>query len=551
MHISRPSLSVSVLIAVTALAAHAALHPVSAHAIVPLGQFGEGPGDQAGLLDPALGVAVDGAGRVYVSELNRISVFSPRGAFLRAFGKDVVPGNANGDFEQCTTTCKDGVRGGEEGALDGAAGIATDAEGVLYVAEAVNRRISVFDQQGRFLRAFGRDVDPRNAGTGPEVCTQRCQRGQSGSGPGALGAPQSVTIDSAGVLWVPDAVNSRVSLYTRDGRFVRAFGKGVNRVLGGRTDRCTTRCGPGVRSGDAGALSFPAAAAVDAAGNVYVSERDNRRVSVFAPDLAFRHAFGADVVPGSAQTQFEVCTSATGCKSGSTGAIFGPGGGPRPRANGPGILNQPIGLAIAPDGRIHIAEIPNQRVSVFSPAPAFLGAFGKDVVPDNPVTVFEECVASCKAGTTGAGPGELTNPELVTFDCRGALYVAEDASGRVQRFGEPGTAEPPCVEPAALSRPFGITNVRRDPRRGRATLTIRVPWSAAVRLRGPGIRPAGAQVEFQRRIQLPVRPARATLRHLRRHGTARVRVDVTYWPWGGTQRTKTRRILLRLQPRTD
>ena len=549
MHISRPSLSVSVLVAVAALAAHVALHPVSAHAIVPLGQFGEGPGDQAGLLDPALGVAVDGSGRVYVSEVNRISVFSPRGAFLRAFGKDVVPGNANGEFEQCTTVCKNGVPGGEEGALDGAAGIATDAEGVLYVAEASNRRISVFDQQGRFLRAFGRDVDPTNAGTGPEVCTQRCQRGQSGSGPGALGAPQSVAIDSAGVLWVPDAVNSRVSLYTRDGRFVRAFGKGVNRVLGGRTDRCTTRCGPGVRSGDAGALSFPAAAAVDAAGNIYVTERDNRRVSVFGPNHAFRHAFGADVVPSNGQNQFEVCTPATGCKSGTTGAVFGGGGssGPRPRANGPGILNQPIGIAIAPDGRIHVAETLNRRVSVFSPAPAFLGAFGKDVVPDNPVTAFEECTVSCKAGAAGAGPGELANPELVAFDCRGALYVAEDANGRVQRFGEPGTEEPPCVEPAALARPFGIANVDRDPRRGGATLTLTVPWSASLRLRGRGIRPAAAQVEFRRRVRLAVRPTRSTLRRLRRHGSARVRVDVTYWPWGGTRRTKSRRIVLRLR----
>ena len=532
--------------AVAALAAHAALPPVSAHAIVPLGQFGEGPGDQAGLLDPALGVAVDGSGRVYVSELNRISVFSPRGAFLRAFGKDVVPNNASGEFEQCTTVCKNGVPGGEEGALDGAAGIATDAEGVLYVAEASNRRISVFDQQGRFVRAFGKDVDPTNAGTGPEVCTQRCQRGRPGSRSGELVTPQSVTV-AAGVLWVPDAAMSRVSVFRRDGTFLRSFGMGVNRFPGGRPDLCGSLCGAGVRSGDAGALSFPAAVALDAAGNIYVSERDNRRVSVFGPNHAFRHAFGADVVPSNGQTGFEVCTPATVCKSGSTGAVFGGGGGPRPRANGPGILNQPIGIAIAPDGRIHVAETPNRRVSVFSPAPAFLGAFGKDVVPDNPVTTFEECTASCKAGAAGAGPGELANPELVAFDCRGALYVAEDANGRVQRFGEPGTEEPPCLEPAALARPFGIANVDRDPRRGDATLTLLVPWSASVRLRGRGIRPAVAQVEFRRRVRLAVRPTRATLRRLRRHGSAPVRVDVTYWPWGGTRRTKSRRIVLRLR----
>ena len=540
---------IALLVAMTlaALAGKSALHPGFAHAIVPLGQFGEGPGDQAGLLDPALGVAIDGTGRVYVSELNRISVFTPRGAFLRAFGKDVVPNNASRDFEQCTTVCKDGEPGGEAGALAGAAGIATDADGLLYVAEASNRRISVFNQQGGFVRAFGRDVDPANPGTGLEVCTDRCQAGRPGSRSGQLVTPQSVTV-AAGVLWVPDAALSRISVFRGDGTFLRSFGKDVNLFAGGRPDVCTSLCGAGVSSGDAGALSSPTAVALDASGNIYVTDRNNRRVSVFGVNHAFRHAFGSDVVPNNGRTVFEVCTLATGCKSGSTGAVFGggSGGGPRPRANGPGVLNQPGGIAIAPDGRIHVSEIPNQRVSVFSPAPVFLGAFGKDVVPDNAVTGFEECVASCKAGTAGAGPGELSNPELIAFDCRGALYVAEDASGRVQRFGEPGTEEPPCAVPAALARPFGITNVDRDPQRGSATLTLSIPWSAGVRVRGRGIRPVATQVEFQRRIELAVRPTGATLQQLRLHGTARVRAEVTYWPWGGTQRKRSRPIVLRL-----
>ncbi|HWM08396.1 MAG TPA: NHL repeat-containing protein, partial [Solirubrobacteraceae bacterium] len=460
------------------------------------------------------------------------------------------PNNANEGFEQCTTVCKDGEPGGEAGALAGAAGIATDADGLLYVAEAVNRRISVFNQQGGFVRAFGRDVDPANAGTNAEVCTDRCQTGQVGSGPGQLGTPQSVTV-AAGVLWVPDAALSRVSVFGRDGTVLRSFGKNVNRFSGGRPDVCTSLCRSGVSSGEAGALSAPTAIARDASGNLYVTDRGNRRVSVFGLDHAFRHAFGSDVVPSNGRNGYEVCTLATGCKSGTTGAVFGggSGGGPRPRANGPGVLNQPGGIAIAPDGRIHVSEIPNQRVSVFSPAPAFLGAFGKDVVPDNAVTGFEECVANCKAGTAGAGQGELSNPELMAFDCRGALYVAEDASGRVQRFGEPGTEEPPCTAPAALDRPFGIANVDRDTRRGSATMTLTIPWSAGVRLRGPGIRPVAKQVEFRRRIELAVRPTGATLRELRRHGTARVRAEVTYWPWGGAQRKRSRSIVLRLGDR--
>jgi DNA-binding beta-propeller fold protein YncE len=527
-----------------------------APAITPLGQFGEGPGDQAGLLDSSLGVAVDSRGRVYASELTRISVFSPQGPFLRAFGKNVAPGNARTRFEQCTTVCQAGERGGDSGELNDAAGLAVDAEDILYVADARNHRVSVFDQQGGFVRSFGKDVDPDDDSNGTDVCDsfESCEPGVPGTGPGELNFPQAVAIDPAGVLLVADVGNNRVSLYSRDGSFLRAFGRGVNRILGGRTDVCSSRCGPGVRSDIAGALAGPVAVAVDRAGNVYVSEFLNRRVSVFSPDLAFQRAFGSDVIPANGETGFEVCTSATGCKAGSTGAVFGrPGSGVR--TNGPGVLNRPVGVALDTGGRLYVAESENHRVSVFSPASAFLGAFGKDVVPDNSRTGFERCGASCKAGASGAGPGELNGPSRVALDCRGALYVAEAFNGRIARFGEPGTPPPPCAAPPATSRRFGIMDVRRNPRKATATLIVSVPWSAGIRVRGRGIRSVRKQKEFAGRTRLAIRPTRATMRRLARSGKAVVRARVTYAPWGGDRRTKTRKIELRkprsARPRSD
>jgi DNA-binding beta-propeller fold protein YncE len=542
----------ALLLVVLALAAMAGAS--SATAIVPLGQFGDGPGDQAGLLEGPVGTAVDQSGRVYVTETgvanSRVSVFSPSGAFLRAFGKDVVPNNGRTGFEQCTTSCKAGERGVEEGELSAPGGIAVDAEGVVYVAEQGNDRISVFNQQGRFVRTFGKDVDRLNDGTGYEVCTQNCKQGEPGSGPGELGGPAGLAVDRDGLLWVVDAVNNRVSVYTRQGEFLHAFGKGVNRILGGRTDRCSSRCGPGVRSGEAGALGGAVSVGLDAAGNVYVSEAENNRVSVFSPDLAFERAFGADVIASNGEAGFEVCTTATGCKAGTLGGSFGrPGRGGGP-INGPGVLNRPSGLVVDASDSVHVSEILNHRVSTFSSALAFLRAFGKDVIPDNAGTGFEECGALCKAGLPGAGTGELSSPVLLALDCRGALYVAEAENGRVQKFGDPGTEPPPCTTPAALSRPFGIMKVRRNLRRGTATLRVSIPWSAALRLRGRGIVPVTRQVEFAGRTRLIVRPTRATRRKLERTGRALVRVKVTYAPWGGRPRTKARTVELRAERAT-
>ena len=529
-----PARAALLLVALLLLAPAVAATPASA--IVPLGQFGQGPGDQAGLLDSPRGVALDGDGRLYVSEGERISVFSPQGAFLRAFGKNVVPGNARTGFEQCTTICQAGERGGDSGEFANAHGLAVDAEGLLYVADEQQNRVSVFNQQGGFVRGFGKDVDSDDPGTGFEVCTLGgCQPGQAGSGPGELDGPIGLTVASNGTLFVVDAGNDRVAVYTLDGRFLRAFGRRVNRLLGGPTDVCASRCGRGIRGAGAGELNLPSAVAVDPGLNVYVSDSQNNRLSVFAPDLSFQRAYGADVIPGNGFTGFEVCTSVSGCKEGSTAVP----------ADGPGVLNEPAGVAIGSRGRVFVSEVRNHRVSVFSPASSFLRAFGKDVIPDNAGAGFEECLATCKAAAFGAGRGELSAPLGVTSDCRGAIYVADRFNGRAQRFGARGTDSPPCTDAPALAKPFGIMRARRHPSRGTATLTISIPWSAGLKLRGRGVVAVDRQAEFPGRTRLAVRPRGAVKRRLDRRGRARVKVRVTYWPWGGRPRSKSRTLELR------
>ena len=45
-------------------------------------------------------------------------------------------------------------------------------------------------------------------------------------------------------------------------------------------------------------------------------------------------------------------------------------------------------------------------------------------------TGFETCTASCKAGVSGNGAGQLDAPGRVATDCRGAIYVADEGNHR-------------------------------------------------------------------------------------------------------------------------
>jgi hypothetical protein len=212
-------------------------------------------------------VAVGPDGSVYVSDWlnNRISVFNPQGAFLRAFGYNVI---AFGGAEICTNACQAGQPGGAAGQLNFARGLTVDAEGTVYVGDSENDRITVFDSAGNFLRAFGYDVVPGGSG-GLEVCTTSCQSGVGGGSAGQLDSPQDAAVDSQGNLYVPEFWNTRVSVFTVAGGFLRAFGADV--IPGGGTgfETCTSAC----KSGGPGLFGVLTSAATDCRGSVYLADQ--------------------------------------------------------------------------------------------------------------------------------------------------------------------------------------------------------------------------------------------------------------------------------------
>jgi DNA-binding beta-propeller fold protein YncE len=310
------------------------------------------PGGRAGQLGFPAGIAVE-TGDVYVTDPanDRVSQFTTEGAFVRAIGYDVVSGGGKG-FEICTqaTGCKAGIAGAKAGQLSGPSYVASDGAGSIFVTDQANTRVNQFTDAGAFVRAWGFDVVP-GGGKGFEICTQAtgCKRGEAGDRAGQLSLPTGIAA-AGNSLYVADG-NSRISQFTTEGSFVRAFGYDVVPGDGERFEICTlvTRCKRGTSGGAAGQLSsFVLGLGADVAGNVYVAESGNARVSQFTAEGYFVRAFGRDVVPGGSEG-FETCTLATDCKRGR-------------RTRGDRVLSLPSAVAVDPSGAIYVSDADASRI---------------------------------------------------------------------------------------------------------------------------------------------------------------------------------------------
>src|SRR5215469_1885015 len=81
-------------------------------------------------------------------------------------------------------------------------GLAVDADGNLYVCDTLNDRVEVFDADGKFILAYGKN----------------------GDGPGYFARPKGVAIDSDGHIWVADGMQDRVQVFNQQWQLLIVFG---------------------------------------------------------------------------------------------------------------------------------------------------------------------------------------------------------------------------------------------------------------------------------------------------------------------------------------
>jgi uncharacterized protein (TIGR03437 family) len=190
-----------------------------------------------------------------------------------------------------TTVAGGGTQFGDNGPAIGAqlndpSAIALDAAGNIYIADTSNNRIRKVSG-GIVTTVAGNGNQGFSGDNGPSTSAQ-------------LSAPAGVAVDSAGNLYIADTGNSRI----------RRVENGV----------ITTVAGGGTQAGGNGPatsaqLGLLFGVAVDAAGNIYVSDVENSRIQLLTPSAsllinaggvvnAASSAAGSPVAPGSIATVF-------------------------------------------------------------------------------------------------------------------------------------------------------------------------------------------------------------------------------------------------------
>ena len=179
-----------------------------------------------GLFRQVTDVAWDAAGNTYISDgyiNSRIAKVDRDGNWLKSWGE---PGDKPGQFDTPHS-------------------IAVDAEGNVYVADRGNRRIQVFDGDGKFLRQITIDV-PVDPDARPAIGNKTVHP----SGSRMPGSPWAICITPGPhqVLYSSDAFPGRIYKLTLEGKVLGIFGRsgmsGISQPLGTSMSKSPLRVPP-------------------------------------------------------------------------------------------------------------------------------------------------------------------------------------------------------------------------------------------------------------------------------------------------------------------
>jgi len=370
-----------------------------------------GPATSADLSYPE-SVAVDSAGRLYIADWNNNRI--------RKVANGVI-----------TTVVGGGTEIGGNGPSTSAqlgypSAVALDSAGNLYIADAESNLIWKVSN-GAIAAVAGNGTQGFSGDSGPATSAQ-------------LSGPLGVAADSAGNLYISDSGNNRVRKVT-NGVITTVVGNGMGGFSGDNGPATTAQ------------LSFPAGVAVDASGSLYIADTNNQRVRKVANGVittvagnGMCCASGPDNVPatdGVLSQPFGLAVDAGGnlyisddlygnhvlkLSNGVINVVAGGGTNGFSGDNGAATsaqLWQPAGIALDSAGNLYIADFTNQRIRKVS---------------NGVITTVAGNGAEGFSGDGGpAFYAQLNGPVGVAADSSGDVYVADSGNGRIRLLSPAGS----------------------------------------------------------------------------------------------------------------
>jgi uncharacterized protein (TIGR03437 family) len=363
-----------------------------------------GPATSAQLNNPS-GVAVDSSGNLYIADSGNARIRKVSGGVITT----VAGGGSSGFFDTGPATSAQ---------LWAPGGIALDSNGNLYFCDTA---------------LFGYGLIRKVSGG---VITTVAGGGSSGlgdNGPATsaqLYMPTGVAVDSAGNLYIADAINYRVRKVT-NGVIATVAGNGTQGFSGDNGPAASAQ------------LSGPTGIAADSAGNLYIADSGNiRKVSngVIATVAGNgTQGFSGDNGPAtSAQLYLPwgVAVDPAGnlyiadtynsrirkVTNGVITTVAGNGTQSFSGDNGPATSARLYGshaVAAGPDGSVYIADSSNNRI--------------RKVANSVITTVAGTGTAGFSGDNGPAISAQLTDPEGVAVDSAGNLYIADTGYSRVRK----------------------------------------------------------------------------------------------------------------------
>ncbi|HTM50992.1 MAG TPA: hypothetical protein VL285_19985 [Bryobacteraceae bacterium] len=427
-----------------------------------IGATGDGGPATSATLNFPTGVAADRSGNLYIADFQN--------ARVRRVGSNgiITTVAGNGTFR----LSPDGIAA-TSAALHIASGIALDPAGNLYIAE---------NQRPRVRRVGANGVIQTIAGNG--------QQGFSGEGVAAttasLFSPSRVAVDRSGNLFVSDNLLNRIRRVTPAGIIQTVAGTGLDSFAGDN--------GPATSA----ALHQPEGIALDAAGNLYIADFRNNRVrrvntagtitTVAGNGQAASTGDGGPATAAALNAPVGVALDARGNlyiserfgnrvrMVNATGTISTFAGNGQPASTGDGgvaasaSLNQPAGMDFDAQGNFYVAELFGNRVRM--------------VTPQGTITTVAGSGADGFTGDGGAATSaQLFIPSDVKVDAAGNIIIADAFNNRIRTVL---SVRPSFQAPATL-QPFSASEQGAPPPAQTIDLTPSVsglPFSVSVTASG-------------------------------------------------------------------